>query len=92
MFPDLPTVASTVPGYEKASIGAMFVPAKTPESIINRLNQEIGRFMKTPEARQRFANVGSEAVSSSPEELAATMKAEMARLGKVIKDARIRAN
>jgi len=92
MYPELPTIAATVPGFEKASIGAMFMPAKTPEAIINRLNQEIGRFMSTPEAKQRFANAGSEAVSSTPQELAATMKAEMARLGKVIKEAGIRAN
>ena len=92
MFPELPTVSMTVPGFEKASMGSIFAPARTPEAIVTRLNQEIGRFMRTTEAKQKFANAGSEAVSSTPEELATTMKAEMVRLGKVIKDAGIRAN
>ncbi len=90
MFPELPTIAQTVPGFEKASIGAMFVPAKTPEPIIGRLNQEISRYMHTPDAKQRFATAGSEAVSSTPQELANTIKGEMARLGKVIKEANIK--
>ena len=92
MFPDLPTIAETIPGFEKAAMGAVFMPAKTPEAIVNRLSQEIGRVMRSPEVKQRFANVGSEAVSSTPQELAATMKAEMERLSKVIKEAGIRAN
>jgi tripartite-type tricarboxylate transporter receptor subunit TctC len=92
LYPSLPTVAAALPGYEAAAKAAMFVPAKTPDAIINRLNQEIGRFLRTGEAKEKFANAGSEAVTSSPEEAAATVKTDMARLGKLIKDTGMRAN
>jgi tripartite-type tricarboxylate transporter receptor subunit TctC len=92
LFPGLPAVAETVPGYEASAMAAMFAPANTPRPIINRLNQEIGRFLTSADGRQKFLNNGSEAVTSTPEELAAIIKTEMTRLGKVIKDAGIKTN
>jgi tripartite-type tricarboxylate transporter receptor subunit TctC len=67
----------------------IFAPAKTPALRISKVNQEIVRFLHTPEAKERFLSSGVETVGSSPAELGATMKAEMTRLGKVIKDAGI---
>ena len=90
LVPGVPTVAATLPGYEMAQNLVMYVPAKTPEAIINRLNQEVVRFLKTPEAKQQFLNVGIVPVGSSPEQLAAAMKSEIARLAKVIKAAGIK--
>lgn len=91
LLPELPAVAdSGLPGYESVAIIAVFAPAKTPEAIVKRLNQESVRFLNTPEAKERFLKAGAEAVGSSPAELAATLKSEMARLGKVIRDAGIR--
>ena len=78
--------ASGLPGYESASVSGIFAPAKTPAAIINRLNQEIVRVLNKPDVKEKFFNAGVETVGSSPEQLAATMKSEMARLGKVIKD------
>jgi tripartite-type tricarboxylate transporter receptor subunit TctC len=91
LAPDLPTVAMTLPGYEAGSMTGMFAPAKTPQAIINRLNQEIVRFLKTPETKEKFLSAGIEPVGSSPAESGAKMKSEMAALGKVIKDAGIKA-
>ena len=91
LLPGLPTVAeSGLPGYEAASIIGMFAPAATPAAIIGRLNDEVVRVLKKPEVKDRFFNMGVEAVGSSPEEFAATMKSEMARLGKMLRDAGIR--
>jgi tripartite-type tricarboxylate transporter receptor subunit TctC len=90
LFPDLPTVAASLPGYESGTSTGVFAPAKTPAAIINRLNQEVVRFLNTTEARDRFFAVGSETVGNSPEELAAGVKSEMVKLGKVIKDVGIR--
>ena len=59
-------------------------------AIINRLNQEIVRVLNTADVKEKFFNAGVEAVGSSPEEFAATIKSEMARVGKVIKDAGIK--
>jgi tripartite-type tricarboxylate transporter receptor subunit TctC len=91
LVPDLPTMASSgLPGYESQSTTGFFAPAKTPAAVIERINRETVRFLHTQEAKERYLGVGAEPVGSSPEELAAKMKSEMTRMGKVIKDAGIR--
>ncbi len=91
LAPGLPTVAGTgLPGYESVSTYGMFVPSKTPEAIVVRLNQEIVRVLTRADIREKFFNAGIEAVGTSPEELAAYVKSEMARMGRVIRDAGIR--
>jgi tripartite-type tricarboxylate transporter receptor subunit TctC len=91
LLPDLPTVAASgLPGYESTLPFAMFAPAKTPAPIIALLNKEIVRVLNEPAIKERFFSSGTEVVASSPEQLAATRKSEMARWGKVIKDAGIR--
>jgi tripartite-type tricarboxylate transporter receptor subunit TctC len=92
LFPSLPTLASTVPGYVSIANTGTFAPAKTLPAVITRLNQEIVRYLKSPEARDRILKTGSEAVGSSPDELAAWMKADMGQWGKVIKEANIKAD
>ena len=89
LLPGIPTVtASGVPGFELTSYNALFAPAKTPAAIITRLNQETVRVVE--EIKEKFYKAGAEAGTSSPEELAATIKSEMAKWGKVIKDVGIR--
>jgi tripartite-type tricarboxylate transporter receptor subunit TctC len=92
LFPELPTVAATgLPGYEAVSRFAMFAPAKTPEAIVSRLNQETVRVLSRPDLKEKFRNAGIQVVGSTPAELSATMRSDMARLGKVIKASGIRA-
>ncbi len=91
LVPELPTVAASgLPGYESISTTGFFAPANTPAAIIGRLNRDSVRYLRTAEARQRFLAVGAETVGSTPEELADKVKSEMARMGKVIRDAGIR--
>lgn len=93
LLPDLPTIAdSGLPGYESVSMYGMFVPANTPTALIAKLNEEIVRVLKEPDAKERFFKIGVETVGSSPEQLAAAMKSDMDRMGNLIKDAGIRAN
>ena len=93
LFPGLPTIAASgVPGYESGVITGIFAAAKTPEPIINRLNTEIVRHFSTAETKQRLLNTGVEAVASSPAAFAAAIKVDMAKWGKLIKDAGIRAD
>ena len=90
LFPELPTVAASgLPGYEATSTYCALAPARTPETIVHRLNQEIERFLRTAEAKEKFFSSGSEVVGGSPEQLADAMKSEMARMGKIIKAAGI---
>ena len=81
---------SGLPGYESVVMYALFAPAKTPATIVNRLHKELVQFLKSAQAIERLFNAGVEAVGSSPRELAIAMESEMSRMGKLIKDARLR--
>jgi tripartite-type tricarboxylate transporter receptor subunit TctC len=87
LAPNVPTVsAAGVPGYEASSKIGMFAPARTPDAIIKRLNQDAVRYIRTPEAKELIFNQGADAVGSSPEQFIASIKSDLARMGKVIKD------
>ncbi len=91
VFPDLPTISNAgLPGFETAQISGMFAPVKTPAAIVDRLHQEIARVLERQDVKDKFANFGVEAVGGSPDQFAATIKSEMSRMGKVIRDAGIR--
>ena len=91
LVPSLPTVATSgLPGYEWIGMTHLLAPAKTTAAIINRLNQEIVRFINVPEVKERFLKAGSEVVGNSPQEFAAIIKADMVKITKVIKDAGIK--
>ena len=92
LAPGLPTVAATVPGYESVSYLAIFAPAGTPAAIVTKLSQEIVRVLQRPEVKEKFLATGIETVGSSPEAAAKLIDAEIARMGKVIKAANIRAD
>jgi tripartite-type tricarboxylate transporter receptor subunit TctC len=90
LLPALPSIARAgLPGYEFVSITAVFAPARTPAEVIGRLNAEMVRVLATREVRERLFNAGVETVGSSPEQLGATVKSEMARMGTVIRKAGI---
>jgi tripartite-type tricarboxylate transporter receptor subunit TctC len=67
----------------------VFVPAKTPEAIATRLNQEIVRILQRPDSKDKLATIGIEPVGSTARELATVIKEEVARMGKVIREAGI---
>jgi len=89
-YPDLPTVAeSGVPGFEAISATGFFVPARTPDAIVVRLNQEIVRVLQRSDVQQRVESMGLEPVGSTPAQLAAMIKEEVMRMGRVIREAGI---
>jgi tripartite-type tricarboxylate transporter receptor subunit TctC len=91
LAPGLPTLAeSGAPGYVSETLHAIFVPAGTPAAIVARLHRETDRYVQSPEGKTQFLKGGIEAVSSTPEALTATIKSEMATIGKVLKAAGIR--
>ena len=65
----------------------VYAPVATPAAIVNRLNQEIVRVINLPDIKEKFTNIGIETVGSSPQELTAAMKAEIARTAKLVKEA-----
>lgn len=91
LFPGLPTVAASgLPGYEMGASNSVFAPAGTPEKIIQRINTEIARAVKTVELKERLFNAGTEVVSMSVEQFRLSLKVELTRFGKLIKDTGIR--
>ena len=91
-FPGVPTVAAAgLPGYEAVASYGLFAPARTPASLVKRLNQEVVSVLSSTDLKEKFYNTTTDVVGSTPAELTAHMKAEVARLGKVIKAADIRA-
>jgi tripartite-type tricarboxylate transporter receptor subunit TctC len=91
LFPDLPTIAATLPGYESIGMVGAFVPVNTPAAIIRRLNEETVGVLHQIDIKQKFLNAGAEAVGSSPEDLMNKMKSEIEKMDKLIKDVGIHA-
>ncbi|HYH43557.1 MAG TPA: tripartite tricarboxylate transporter substrate binding protein [Burkholderiales bacterium] len=91
LAPGIPTVAAAgFAGIESGSIYGMFAPAKTPPAVIARLNQEIVRALSRPDLKERFLNLGIEALGNTPEEFVSFIKSDLASMGKLVKDAGIR--
>jgi tripartite-type tricarboxylate transporter receptor subunit TctC len=91
LFPELPTMAASgLPGFESVSLHGVFAPAKTPAAVVNRLNAAIVQVLGRADVRERFLASGVETVAGPPNDLAAAMRSEIARMGKVIRAAGIR--
>jgi len=91
LAPGLPTMAASgLPGYESVAMYAVFTPAKTPAAVIQRLNREIVAHLNRVEVKDKFLGVSTDIIASTPQTLTDTMRSEMARMGNVIKAARIR--
>jgi tripartite-type tricarboxylate transporter receptor subunit TctC len=83
-LPDLPTIGSTVPGYDISQTWGIVVPAGTPPEIIKRLSDEIVAAMNTPDVKERVLKTGAVPVGDRPEAFEAFMANERKRLGDVI--------
>jgi tripartite-type tricarboxylate transporter receptor subunit TctC len=89
--PELPTIAEAgVPGFDVSTWFALFVPAKTPHAILDRINADAVAALGHPMVRERLEQFGATLVGSTPQELAAFLKAEMDRWGPLIREAKIK--
>ncbi len=87
LLPDIPAVAETLPGFEVDSWYGLLAPARTPVSIIQKLNTEIVAALRTPEVRALLEASGAEAVGSSPERFGELIRSELKRLAPIVRDA-----
>ena len=91
--PEVPTLSeSGVPGYEMNLWIGAFAPAGTPADIAARLTNEVMRIVKLPDIREKLSAMGIEPVGDTSEQLARTIRSEIARYGPVVKAANIRAD
>jgi len=89
--PDLPTVMeSGVPGYVFDVWYGMLLPGRAPSAIVNKLNAEINRALKSPALVQRFAAAGLDAAGNKPEEFSRQIREEVAKWRKVVAAANIK--
>ena len=87
MVPEVPTmIEAGVAGFEASTWFAIFATAQTPATVVNRLNAEIVKVLRAPDLRDRLTGLGCEVVGNRPEELAAFLKAEIAKWSKVVRD------
>ncbi len=90
-LPEVPTVAETLPGFEVVSLNTLFVPRRTPEAVIQRLNQASQAVMRLPAMQQAMAAQGFLAAPPmDPAETAARFNATAGKLATVIREARLR--
>ena len=83
--PEIPTVAETIPGFEAVTWFAMFAPAGTPRSAVDRLHQEVLRVYRLPEVQERLHKLGLDALLTTPEQLATYQAAEISKWGDVVR-------
>ena len=91
--PDVPTIAEAgVPGYDASSWFAFFLPAKTPPAIVKKVSADTAAALKDPAVAVRLEQLGMVIVGSTPEEMGAYLKADIAKWGPVIRAAGIKVN
>jgi tripartite-type tricarboxylate transporter receptor subunit TctC len=91
LLPDVPALAeSGLPDYEAGSWYGILAPAGTPPAIIERLHSEIIKAVRTPEVEKRLAGEGAEIIASTPEQFAAHIKTELARMREAVRAGGIR--
>jgi len=89
--PDVPTVSEAgVPGYEASSWYMVLVPAKTPAPIVNQIHRETVNALRAKDMQDMLAKGGTEALGNTPAEAMTFLKTEIARWGKVIKQANLK--
>jgi len=85
-LPELPTLSeSGVPGYQFDTWYGLHAPAKVPREIINKLNAEIVKALSRPEAKDQLFKQGLEVLIATPEEFTKFVRAEVAKMGRIIK-------
>jgi tripartite-type tricarboxylate transporter receptor subunit TctC len=90
LFPELPTMDEAgVTGFDMDSWAGIVAPAGTPPEIVTRLNTELRKIIDSPDIKKMLGRVGFEAFSSSPEEMEDTIKVQLGKWGKMVKDAGI---
>jgi tripartite-type tricarboxylate transporter receptor subunit TctC len=92
-LPDVPTVAEAgLPNFEVTTWYGVLAPAGTPRPIIARLNAELVKIMHTAEMKARLAAMGTEPVTSTPDAFAELIRQEIAKWGKVVREAGLKAD
>jgi tripartite-type tricarboxylate transporter receptor subunit TctC len=92
LVPDVPPISSVLPGYDMESVYCLFAPAQTPAAVINFLNKEVRAVLNQPDVKERYLGAGIEPRSSTPAELGALRRDDVARMATLIKNSKAAAS
>ena len=92
IYPDVPTFAETLPGYEVGFWGGMLAPRGTPDAVLDRMNQELDAILRQPEVIERVRGFGAEPVGGSRDRFAQVLAGDWAKWSGVVRDNNIRAD
>ncbi len=91
--PDVPSIAEAgIPGYDLSSWNGLLAPAGTPREIITRLRDEVVKALQIAEVNERLVSSGADPVGNTPEEFAAIIRTDLARMAKLVKESGARAD
>jgi tripartite-type tricarboxylate transporter receptor subunit TctC len=90
LYPDVPRIAETYPGYAVNVWVGVFAPAAIPASIVTRLRGELDKFLASPESKEKLGAIGMQVYNARPEEIAATLRRDFDMYGKLVKDIGLR--
>lgn len=90
LAPGLPLLSDALPGYESVSFNGLLAPAKTPDAVIRLWNAEVAKLMTRPDVKDKLMAAGNDARSTTPEEFAAVIQADMTKWGRLIRELGIR--
>ena len=85
--PELPTIGETVPGYEVLSWQGVFLPAKTPSAIVEKMSADVTAALNVPAVKTKLQNMGYAAAGSTPKQLAILLRTEIDKWTAIIKAA-----
>jgi tripartite-type tricarboxylate transporter receptor subunit TctC len=91
ILPQVPTIAETLPGYDGSIWWGLLVPAGVPGPIVNKLNGEINAILREPEMAKRLSAEAAEPVNTTPEAFGKLIVSDIAKWGRIAKEAGIRA-
>jgi tripartite-type tricarboxylate transporter receptor subunit TctC len=89
-LPNVPAIAETLPGYSVDIWSGFVMPQGVPKAIVDKANSGLRQALESPDVQAIFAKQGVEVATSTPAEMAATIRADLARWAKVVKDANIK--
>jgi tripartite-type tricarboxylate transporter receptor subunit TctC len=89
IMPDVAPIADTIPGFEAVTWIGLLAPAGTPKEIVDRMQREIEKAVNLPDVQARLLASGAEPVASTPEQFGAYVASEVAKWGRVVKQAKI---
>ncbi len=89
MFPELPTIGDTVPGYEATSWFGLLAPAKTPRAVVDKINAAVNKALTDPAVQKQMDSLGVELIGGTPDQFEAYLRARVAEIKSISKAANL---